>query len=94
MQFVYFCIVWLHDLLLNTAASRDFPRRLAVSYSKLDSAKAVTETGHTQAASRQWQLSPSCSALLTPVVSEPKPLAAVPVVLNINLFSAKVFIHS
>lgn len=90
MQFVYFHLVWLHDLLLNAAASRDFPRRLAVSYSRLDSAKAVTETGHTQAASRQWQL----SALPTPVVSEPKPLAAVPVVLNINLFSAKVFIHS
>lgn len=94
MQFVYFHLAWLHDLLLNTASSRDFPRRLAVSYSKLDSAKAVTETGHTQAASAQWQLSPSCSALPTPVVSEPKPPAAVPVVLDINLFNAKIFIHS
>lgn len=45
MQFVYFHLVWLQDLLLNTASSRDFPRRLAASYSKLDSAKALTEVG-------------------------------------------------
>lgn len=51
MQFVYFHLVWLQYLLLNTASSRDFPRRLAASYSKLDSAKALTEMGQTQAAS-------------------------------------------